>query len=178
MASPAPTDPPTGPLPEKRARKTHTFGGSARNVRLKLAKANAKHQERTGQTVAATSAASNSTRVIDRGSLTAARTAPGTAVEQKNEAEKQLAESKKEAAESRLKSLESESSVNLARDLTRETEAALREERGRRIEAEEGRKGAEREEKRVAERMAAQRHSGAPNRPSRFDRQPIQQQEA
>lgn len=157
MASPAtPMEPLADPPTEKKRKKQHGFSGSKKKFRQNLAKAAAKHRERTGQTVAHTLSALNTARAIEKGGLAVAEKCLGAAVERKNEAEKKLAESEKSAAESRV---QSESNVNLALDLARETEAALQQERARRIEAEEGRKRAEREERRAADRAAAKQQA-------------------
>ena len=117
--------------PQKKTRRA--FGASATLARRRLSNNKAKFESRTGQHVAAASAASNTERAIESGGRTAAERFFGAARQQRDEAIKQQKKTKKEASE---KTRECEGHVNLVRDLTCEKKAELRDETARRMKAE------------------------------------------
>ena len=116
-------------LPKKSRR---AFGASATLARRRLYNNKAKFESRTGQNVAAASAASNTESAIKREERAAAERLLGAARQQRDEAIEQQKKAEKEASE---KTRECERHVILVRDLTCEKDAEHHSHRVRRTSA-------------------------------------------
>ena len=91
------------PPPEKKSappkKSRRAFGASATLARRRLSNNRAKFESRTGQNVAAASAASNTERAIETGGRAAAERLHGAARQQRDEAIEQQKKAEKEASE-------------------------------------------------------------------------------
>ena len=93
----------SSPLPEKKSappkKSRRAFGASATRARRRLPNNKAKFESRTGQNVAAASAASNTERAIETGGRAAAERLLGAARQQRDEAIEQQKKAEKGASE-------------------------------------------------------------------------------
>ena len=140
--------------PEKKSapknQSRRAFRASATLARRRLFNNKPKFESRTGQNVAAASAASNTERAIERGGRAAAERLLRAARQQRDEAIGKQKKAEKEAAE---KTRECKGHVNLVRDLTCEKEVELRDETARRMRAEGETLRAERDKERAIQKQ-------------------------
>ncbi|CBJ34137.1 expressed unknown protein [Ectocarpus siliculosus] len=121
--------------PTKKKKRRSAFGSSRRAAR-NLRKSGDKFEDRTGKSVAEASAANNTRRAIERGSL--------------NVVERVLEETKEELVKSKKIAVESQASCNMAMEFAREKDDELKRERARRQQAEQEKHEATREQEAAA----------------------------
>ncbi|CAN0365417.1 unnamed protein product [Ectocarpus sp. 6 AP-2014] len=121
--------------PTKKKKRRSAFGSSRRAAR-NLRKSGEKFEDRTGKSVAEASAANNTRRAIERGSL--------------NVVERVLEETKEELVRSKKIAVESQASCNMAMEFAREKDDELKRERARRQQAEQEKHEATREQEAAA----------------------------